>query len=122
MCPYLQLNLVFIGLYSRIRGTHGHESQDKVVCLGCPREFVDLREVNILGDDVDVLLLHELFDFLFLLVFIGCLFLVFFILRFIILTNYLFILDCLDRGGIFLLLLLFYWLISDFLCNLLFFL
>ena len=69
MCPHLQLNLILVGLYGGIRGAHGHESEYKVVSFGYSREFVDLSEIHIFRDDVDVFLLHELLDFLLLLVF-----------------------------------------------------
>ena len=67
----LQLHLVLIRLDGGVRGAHGHEGKDDVVRLRDACQFVDLVEVDVLRDQVDVLLLHQLVDFLLLLVLIA---------------------------------------------------
>jgi hypothetical protein len=79
----LQLHLVLIRLDGGVRGAHGHEGKDDVVGLGYAGQFVDLVEVDVLWDQVDVLFLHQLVDFLLLFLLIataGLFFFVFFII------------------------------------------
>ena len=88
----LELHFVFIRLDGSIRGAHGHEGKDDVVGLGYAGKLVDLVEVDVLWDQVDVLLFHQLIDFLLLLLLVADLLFFFFI---IITTTEFLVLRCL---------------------------
>ena len=80
----LQLHLVLIRLDGGVRGAHGHEGKDDVVRLRDAGQLVNLVEVDVLWDQVDVLFLHQLIDFLLLFLLIATAGLFFFV--FIIIT------------------------------------